>query len=192
MIEAIQKTRSPEPGKRYTYADYYTWNDGKRYELIDGTAYMMEPAPLYTHQRISVRLENLIINNQKGKPGELFHAPFDVRLNFEDGDDTTLQPDIVVFCDSTKLFGTGSIGAPDMVIEILSPSTAWRDKVTKYNQYLKAGVKEYWIVDPAEKTVVVNILKGGAYEAKAYRETDEAPVFVLEGCVIKLSEVFVD
>ena len=192
MIEAIQKRRGPEPGKRYTYADYYSWNDGKRYELIDGTAYMMEPAPLWRHQSVSWQLGRLLGNYLVGKQGTAFQAPFDVRLNFGTEDDTVLQPDIVVFLDHSKLSGTGCIGAPDMVIEILSPSTASRDKVTKYNQYLKAGVKEYWIVDPAEKTVVINILEDGAYEAKTYRETDEAPVLVLEGCVIKLSEVFVD
>ena len=189
-MNAVPRERRPIPGKRYTYADYYTWNDGKRYELIDGTAYLMEPAPLFGHQRVSVKLENQIENYLKGKPGEMSHAPFDVRLNFEKGDNTVLQPDIVVFADQSKLFGTGCIGAPDMVIEILSPSTARRDRVKKFNQYLLAGVREYWIVDPDEKTVVANILENSVYVGSTYHETDEVPVFVLDGCVIKLSEVF--
>ena len=189
-MNAVPQKKRPIPGKRYTYADYYTWNDGKRYELIDGTAYLMEPAPLFTHQRISIKLENQIENYLKGKPGEMSHAPFDVRLNFDNGDNTVLQPDIVVFADQSKLFGTGCIGAPDLVIEILSPSTTRRDRVEKFNQYLRAGVREYWIVDPEEKTVVASILESGVYVGKTYHKTDEVPVFVLDGCVIKLSEVF--
>ena len=189
-MEATKRERSPEPGKRYTYADYYSWNDGKRYELIDGSAYLMEPGPTMTHQGISWQLCKLIGNFLDGKPGIAFHAPFDLRLNAYAGDDTVLQPDLMVFLERTKLTEAGAVGAPDMVIEILSPSTAGRDRVKKFNQYLRAGVREYWIVDPVEKTVVANILENGAYVGKTYHKTDEAPVFVLEGCVIKLTEVF--
>jgi len=189
-MNAVPQERRPIPGKHYTYADYYTWNDGKRYELIDGTAYLMEPAPLFGHQRIGVKLTKMIDTFLEGKPGEVFYSPFDVRLNFDKGDNTVLQPDIVVFADQSKLFGTGCIGAPDMVIEILSPSTARRDRVKKFKQYLLAGVKEYWIVDPDEMTVNAYILESGVYVGKTYHETDEVPVFVLDGCVIKLSDVF--
>ena len=189
-MNAVPQKKRPEPGKHYTYADYYTWNDGKRYELIDGTAYLMEPAPLFGHQSISVKLTKIIDTFLEGKPGVMFHAPFDVRLNAWAGDNTVLQPDIVVFADQSKLFGTGCIGAPDMVIEILSPSTARRDRVEKFNQYLLACVKEYWIVDPDEKTVNAYILESDVYIGKTYRQTDEVPVFVLDGCVIKLSKVF--
>ena len=189
-MNAVPQKKRPEPGKHYTYADYYTWNDGKRYELIDGTAYLMEPAPLLRHHDISSVLYGRLFTFLDGKPGEVYHAPFDVRLNFGAGDDTVLQPDIVMFRDRSKLGGTGCIGAPDMVIEILSPSTARRDRVEKFNQYLRAGVREYWIVDPDDKTVVANTLEKGVYVGKTYRQTDEAPVFVLDGCVIMLSEVF--
>jgi len=189
-MNAVPQKKRPEPGKHYTYADYYTWNDGKRYELIDGTAYLMEPAPLFGHQKISGALHTQLSNFLMGKPGEVFYSPFDVRLNFDKGDNTVLQPDVIVFCDTSKLSGTGCIGAPDMVIEILSPSTARRDRVKKFNQYLLAGVREYWIVDPDDKTVAVNILEKGVYANRTYHETDEVPVFVLDGCVIKLSDVF--
>jgi len=189
-MNAVTRERRPEPGKHYTYADYYTWNDGKRYELIDGTAYLMEPTPLFGHQDVSMELSLQIGNYLKGKQGKVFAAPFDVRLNFDKGDNTVLQPDIVAFADQSKLFGTGCIGAPDMVIEILSPSTARRDRVKKFSQYLLAGVREYWIVDPDEKTVNAYILENGVYVGRTYHETDEVPVFVLDGCVIKLSEVF--
>jgi Uma2 family endonuclease len=189
-MNAVPRERRPIPGKRYTYADYYTWNDGKRYELIDGTAYLMEPALLFGHQKISGALHTQLSNFLMGKPGEVFYSPFDVRLNFDKGDNTVLQPDVIVFCDTSKLSGTGCIGAPDMVIEILSPSTARRDRVEKFNQYLLACVKEYWIVDPDEKTVNAYILESDVYIGKTYRQTDEVPVFVLDGCVIKLSKVF--
>ena len=189
-MNALPQERRPLPGKRYSYSDYFSWNDDKRYELIDGTPYLMEPAPLFTHQRISIKLENQIENYLKGEPGEMSHAPFDVRLNFDNGDNTVLQPDIVVFRDRSKLYGTGCIGAPDMVIEILSPSSVRRDKVDKFNQYLRAGVSEYWIVDPDEKTVDAYILENGKYIGTTYSGADSAPIHILEGCVIKLTEVF--
>ena len=189
-MNAVPQKKRPEPGKHYTYADYYTWNDGKRYELIDGTAYLMESAPLFGHQIISGALHTRLSIFLEGKPGEALYSPFDVRLNFDKGDNTVLQPDIVVFTDRSKLIGTGCIGAPDMVIEILSPSTARRDRVKKFNQYLRAGVREYWIVDPDEMMVNAYILESGVHIGKTYHETDEVPVFVLDGCVIRLSEVF--
>jgi Uma2 family endonuclease len=183
-MEAIQ------PDKHYTYADYCTWNDGKRYELINGTAYLMEPAPKWEHQDIALEIGTILRTYFRGKTGKAFVAPFDVRLNAEAEDDIVLQPDIVVFCDRSKLSGTGCIGAPDMVVEILSPSTASYDKLVKYNHYLQAGVREYWIVDPDSKTVLVHILENERYHTVVYAETDEAPVQILDGCVIKLSEIF--
>ena len=191
-MELKRKANGPVPGGRYTYEDYFNWDDGNRYELIDGEAYFMEPAPSYGHQDISVELTAMIHNYLKSRPGKVYHAPFDVRLNADTTDNTVLQPDLVVFLDRSKLSGTGSKGAPDMVVEILSPSTARHDKVRKFNQYLKAGVKEYWIVDPKAKTVAVNLLEDGRYVTTLYGEPDEVAVYILEGCVIKLSEVFVE
>ena len=181
-----------DPDKHYTYADYFGWDDGKRYELIDGTAYLMEPAPMWEHQGIQMQIASRVHRFLDGMPGIVFTAPFDVRLNADAGDDTVLQPDIVVFSDRSKLSGTGCIGAPDMVIEILSPSTANRDKVDKFNQYLQAGVQEYWIVDPKGKTVQACILNQGEYDVVIYGEGDEVPVHILEGCVIRLAEVFAE
>ena len=189
-MNAVPQERRPLPSKHYTYADYFNWNDGKRYELIDGAAYLMEPAPLFGHQKISGALHTRLSIFLEGKPGEALYSPFDVRLNFDKGDNTVLQPDIVVFIDQSKLHGTGCIGAPDMVIEILSPSTARRDKVDKFNQYLRAGVREYWIVDPDEKTVDAYILENGKYIGTTYSGADDAPVHILEGCIIRLAEVF--
>ena len=176
--------------EHYTYADYCAWAPDVRCELIEGVSYLMSPAPTWRHQGILFELAGQFRNFLKGKPCKAFTAPFDVRLNADTCDDTVLQPDLVVICDRSKLSATGCVGAPDMVIEIISPSTAAHDKVLKFNQYLQAGVREYWIVDPDSKTVSVHLLKDGEYAARAYTDTDVVPVHVLEGCEICLMDVF--
>ena len=180
--------------ERYTYADYESWpDDGKRYELIDGVIYEMLAAPATTHQSISRNLHREIAVFLKGKPCKVFAAPFDVCLFGKgDKDDTVVQPDIVVICHRAKLDAKRCNGAPDMVIEINSPSTASRDKVLKFNRYLAAGVREYWMVDPDTRIVQACVLENGKYTASAYGETDTAPVLVLDGCTISLLDVFAD
>ena len=178
--------------ERYTYSDYRTWGDNERCELIDGMPYTMSPAPSWIHQRISGRLHFQFAGFLKGKSCEIFAAPFDVRLNAETGDDTVVQPDLVIICDRAKLSGTGFTGAPDMVIEIISPSSESHDRVLKFNRYLRAGVREYWIVSPDSKTVSIHILKNGEYVSSAFGETDIAPVGVLAGCEISLHDVFAE
>jgi len=176
--------------KRYTYADYLTWDDSQRWELIDGIPYAMAPAPSQSHQEASSELHRQIANFLKGKPCKVFAAPFDVRLNVGNDDDTIMQPDLLVVCDSSKLDGKSCNGAPDLVIEILSQSTAQRDKWVKFNVYQRAGVREYWIVDPDAKAVAAHLLENGNYTAKAYGDTGTAPVGVLPGCEIDLQEIF--
>jgi len=178
--------------QRYTYADYCTWDDSKRWELIEGVPYAMSPSPSPMHQTISVQLLRKIGNFLEGKPCKVFHAPFDVRLNADDEDDTVVQPDLLVVCDRSKIDNTGCKGAPDLVVEILSPSTARKDRVLKFQQYQQAGVREYWIVDPETKSVQVCILQGGLYVTYMYADTDTAPVRVLEGCEIDLQDVFAE
>ena len=179
----------PEKEQQYTYADYCTWDDGERWELIDGVPYAMA-SPSTTHQRIlkkiAVRLEIFL----EGKPCEVFIAPYDVRLNA--AENTVVQPDLLVVCDGEKIDDRGCKGAPDMVIEILSPSTAAHDRFRKFNAYQNAGIREYWIVDPDYRTVQVHILENGRYFIKIHGETDKIPVFVLEGCEISLPDVFAD
>ena len=188
--ESPQPKRRPMPGKLYTYADYYTWNDGKRYELIDGAPCLMEPAPLWEHQAVNTRLITILCRLHEGKPGQVMAGPFDVRLNADAGDDTVFQPDISVLFDRSKLSGTGCIGAPDMVVEILSPSTSKRDKEEKFEQYRKAGVREYWIVDQQNETVSAYVLRDGEYIGSTYTITDEAPVHIYNGHAVKLADVF--
>jgi len=179
-----------EKYERYTYSDYEKWDDGNRYELIDGEMFMMT-APLVEHQRVSSKLHGQLWNFLREKQCEVFSAPFDVCLNAEgDEDDTVVQPDLLVVCDKSKLDKKRCNGAPDMVVEILSPSTSSRDMVLKFNKYREAGVREYWIVDPAFKIINVNTLKGGEYVASVYGDTGGIPVGVLESCVINIGEVF--
>ena len=178
--------------RRYTYADYCTWDDGERWELIDGVPYAMSPAPRPGHQSVIGEIYRQMANFLKGKPCKVFTAPFDVRINAKDNDDTVVQPDISVICDRAKIDDKGCNGAPDLIVEVLSPSSARHDKLVKFNVYQRAGVREYWIVDPDSKTVAVYLLEGGRFVASAYGETDTLPVSVLEGCGINLAEVFED
>ncbi|MCL1852402.1 MAG: Uma2 family endonuclease [Peptococcaceae bacterium] len=178
-----------QPDKRYTYSDYLSWDDGVRYELIDGIPYMLA-APSQAHQAISAELTFQFVSFLKGKPCKVFAAPFDVRLNARDGDDTVVQPDLLVVCEMSKLDGKACVGAPDMVVEIMSPSSSRQDKMVKLNLYKKAGVREYWIVDGDTQTVQVCILKDGEYIVRAYADT--VPVHIWEGFSINLADVFAE
>jgi len=176
----------------YTYADYCTWDDSERWELIEGVPHAMSPAPSRVHQEISGNLHNQLYNFLKGKPCKVYHAPFDVRLNASKTDDTVVQPDLLVVCDQSKLDGAGCKGAPDMIIEILSPSTSRHDRIIKFQLYQKAEVQEYWTVDPDTKSLQTYVLDNGRYYATTYTEADIAPIQVLEGCNIDLSEIFAE
>jgi len=175
--------------KHYTYAEYMTWNGDVRYELIDGVPCALA-SPSTIHQRVSRELTLNIGNYLKGKSCELFVAPYDVRLNVDTGDDTVVQPDLFVVCDKSKLDGQACLGAPDLVIEILSPSTARFDMLIKFQKYMKAGVREYWIVDPESKTVNAFILENNKYVSYIYAEEDTITSQVLDGCSVKLADVF--
>lgn len=183
-MEALRKE------EHYTYADYCTWPEDERWELIDGVPYAMA-TPNEAHQLISVELVKQLAIFLDGKPCKVYHAPFSVRLNAEKGDDTVVEPDIFVVCDKSKRDGKCIKGAPDLVIEIQSPSTARHDKVTKFNKYLNAGVREYWLIDPTFKTVQVYSFENGS-KGSAYNDTDKAPVGILPGCVIDLQAVFAE
>ena len=172
--------------KKYTYEDILNWPEDERCELIDGLLYMMSQ-PTIEHERIRGSIFVQLYNCLKGKPCEVFDA-IGVRLNL---DDVFLVPDVTVVCEKSKLAdGKTCIGALDMVVEVISPSSAGRDRLIKFNKYLKAGVSEYWIVDPETKIVNVNVLENGKYVNHAYGKTDIVPVQALDGCAINLLDVF--
>ena len=175
---------------RYTYKDYSSWPEDERWELIDGIAYA-KAAPSQSHQSLLLKLARQLGSYLDGKPCKVFIAPFSVRLNADTGDDTVVEPDILVVCDKSKLDGKGVVGAPDMVIEILSPSTAKYDRDAKFKLYLRSGVKEYCIVDPDLKLLTVHILHEVGYVSRSYNDQDTAvPVEVLDDCTINLVDVF--
>ena len=147
--------------KRYTYADYLNWKFDEMVELIRGRVYRMSPAPNLNHQRVSSRLLRNIFKFLNQRQCEVFHAPFDVRLPLpshmvsDDKIDTVVQPDICVICDPDKLEPAGCVGAPDWIIEILSPGTSSKDLNEKFDVYEHAGVTEYWVVHPFEHTLLI-------------------------------------
>ena len=183
--------------KRYTYKDYLAWPDDERRELINGTAWDISPAPSVEHQRISRDLLTIFNIYLKDKPCEVFQAAVDVRLAEHDMDDelaeTVVQPDIFVVCDKSKIDQKGVQGAPDLIIEIISPFTAGKDMKEKFYIYEHYGVKEYWIVFPIEKTVMVFRLTGnGTYgKPETYISTDTIRVGLFNDLDIDLSEIFV-
>ena len=181
--------------KRYTYADLLVWDDGKRYELYDGELVALA-SPSDAHQEILTELLLQFGIFLRGKPCTVYPSPFDVRLfdtddNQPEDSQNVLQPDLMVVCDKSKVDRHGVHGAPDLVIEILSPSTQERDWREKFALYQKAGVREYWICDPAGRFVAVHILRDGKYDAPIfYTPGAKVPVSLWEGFSVDLSSVF--
>ncbi len=186
--------------KRYSYADYLTWLDDTRRELIDGVVRLLFPAPKRIHQDISGNLESLIRTFLKGKKCKIYYAPFDVRLPKNGEKDgrliyTVVQPDICVVCDLTKLDDYGCLGAPDLIIEIVSPSNTKHDVETKFQLYQRHGVREYWTVFPHDKMVNVFLLnESGKYQlVGVYAEDSKVPVNIFNGELeIDLAEIFTE
>jgi Uma2 family endonuclease len=147
----IMDINPPQP-KKVTYADYLTWPDEPRFEIIEGIPYL-QAAPSRQHQRIVTSLLGELYTFLKGNRCEVYTAPFDVRLSASENDEEyqVVQPDISVVCDPEKLDDQGCKGAPDLIVEVLSPSTWKRDRIEKMNQYQKYGVREYLVIYPNEK-----------------------------------------
>ena len=151
---------SAQPVLKFTYEDYRTTPEDKRYELLDGDL-LMTPAPNLKHQRLQLGLSRLLARFIEERAlGELFVAPCDVVLSDHD----VVQPDLLfVSRERAHLLSDGDAvrGAPDLVVEILSPATADRDRGYKRALYARRGVAEYWLVDPADETIAVHRLRGG-------------------------------
>lgn len=186
----------PAEKARYTFADSLAWEENERVEIINGEAFLMA-SPSSRHQEISMEISRQLANFLEGKQCRVYPAPFDVRLFEKEGDapqdvDTVVEPDISVICDRSKIDTRGCKGAPDFIIEILSPSSLRNDRLVKLRLYQKAGVREYWIADPEHRTIQVFLMdKHGTFQPhEDYSRTDIAKVNVLEGCFIELEKVF--
>jgi len=187
----------PQEEGQYTYADYLAWPEDERVEIIDGVLYM-QATPSPEHQEISMNLATQIAVYLKGKSCKVYAAPFSVRL-LTKGDERkaedvkkVVEPDITVVCDKSKIDNQGCKGIPDWIIEIISPSSIKHDRVTKFNQYEKAGVVEYWIVEPEGKILSVFLLQSdGRYgRPEIYTEEDKIIVSIFPDLTIDLSAVF--
>lgn len=173
----------------HTYEDYLHWPEDVRYELIDGSAYLMAPAPDLEHQDIAGEIYYQLRSALDGHPCRPFIAPLDVRLpKADEADervDTVVQPDVLVVCDPARLDRRGVHGAPDFIVEVLSPSTASYDHVRKRRIYERAGVKEYWLVHPIDRMVTIYCLLNGEYGKPEVQElAGETAVGILPGVAI--------
>lgn len=172
--------------KKYTWNDYLTWPDEERWEVIDGEAYDMTPSPIARHQRLVSNLNWILKNKIAGGPCVTFVAPLDVYLD----DYNFVQPDVFVVCDERKIKDR-VYGAPDLIIEVLSPSTSLKDKRKKKTLYEKFGVKEYIIVHPEEMFIERYCLsEGGFKEADIIGAGEVLTLCSIEGIEIPLWEVF--
>jgi Uma2 family endonuclease len=176
-----------EEERRYTYADYLGWEGPERYQLINGEVFQMA-SPSVVHQALLVELTTQFHSWLRGKPCKVFVSPLDVRLfpKEDNSDNTVIQPDLLVVCDNEKL-GKGSVnGPPDLAIEIVSPSNSLKELFLKFQYYLEAGVREYWVIDPEEKKVQVHIYENGHFLSSSYKEKGRIPVTILPGLDITL------
>jgi len=178
----------------YSYADYLKWTFEERVELIKGKVFKMS-APSRVHQKISSYIHIAIGSYLKGKKCDVYAAPFDVRLPRKSKDDkditTVLQPDLCVICDKSILDAKGCLGPPDIVVEILSPSNNVTELKNKYEIYLEAGIKEYWVVSPQNKTFLVYTLTDGKYiPSRLMVAGDVFSSSVLDGFSLDLKDLF--
>ena len=181
--------------QRYSYADYLTWDDDNRYEIIDGEVFDMT-SPGVLHQRIVTELGRQMANFFDNKPCEVFFAPLDVLLakNVSRSDEvfTVVQPDIMVVCDPKKIEERGIVGAPDLVVEIISPSTSSKDNIIKRRIYEQAGVKEFWLVHPVDRLIrVYKLGKDGRFEREEiYDDTAEIAIAQFAGLSVDCRRLF--
>ncbi|TAF73349.1 MAG: Uma2 family endonuclease [Bacteroidetes bacterium] len=182
--------------KTYTYADYLTWRFDEMVELLRGYIYKMSPAPNTYHQRITGSIFTEISYKLKKNKCKVFIAPFDVRLkrSLVDKEITTVvQPDVCIVCNPELIDTRGCNGAPDFVLEVLSPFTSKKDLTVKYKLYEEAGVSEYWVVYPGENILEVYLLTNGSYVlANKYGREDKVKLKILPNLEIDLMEVFDD
>jgi len=178
----------------HTYAEYRAWPEDLRYELIDGVAYLMSPGPDRAHQEVAGEIFFQLRLALKGKPCFAYIAPLDVRLpkagERDDLVDTVVQPDVMVICDPERLDRRGVRGAPDFIVEVLSPSTASHDHVRKRRIYERAGVREFWLLHPVDRVLTIYRLGIDGYGKPDVQElAGSTEVGVLAGVVIEWDEL---
>lgn len=177
--------------EHHTYGDYLAWPEDVRYELVDGFAYLMAPAPDLVHQDIAGEIYRQVANALQGNPCRAFIAPVDVRLpkaeEADDAIDTVVQPDVLVVCDEAKLDRRGVRGAPDWVVEVISPGSASHDQIIKRQIYERHAVREYWLVHPTDRLLTIYRYAGNEYEygkPEMLELAGETPVSILPGVVV--------
>jgi Uma2 family endonuclease len=177
----------------YTYMDYLRWHFKERVELIRGKVFKMSPAPNTNHQTILLNLGVLFSSFFDKQSCSVFLAPFDVRLPIAKPwkDHTVVQPDVSVICDASKLDKLGCAGSPDLVVEIISPGNPAHDKMVKFDLYEEAGIKEYWIVEPDNRLVLLYRLQDGKYAGlKPYLENQTINSILFPDLKIKVNDIF--
>jgi Uma2 family endonuclease len=198
-MQPITELSQLDPDKLYSYADYLTWQFTETVELFKGTLFPMA-APNVRHQKVSWRLTRFMSNAFYQHPCQAFAAPFDVRLpdrlkkpKFDGDIYTVVQPDLCVICDESKLDERGCLGAPDLMIEILSPGNTKKEMKNKFRLYEEAGVLEYWLVAPHNQFVLVYVLRDEEYIGLR-PQTDEDTLIsrTFPGLAVDLAEVFAD
>lgn len=182
---------------RYTYADYLKWTFDEQVELIKGKIFKMSPAPKRIHQEVSGDLFVYFKNFLTKKKCKVYVAPFDVRLPIKSTKDediiTVVQPDICVICDPSKLDEAGCIGAPDIVVEILSKGNTKKELQFKYEVYEESGVKEYWIIYPEQQNLLIYSLNDGHYSpSRIFTKGDKITTPILPGFLLDLEDIFND
>ena len=183
--------------EHHTYADYLTWSDDQRYELIDGTAYVREPAPTRLHQKLVVRMAHQVLEVIEGTSSDVYVAPFDVRLpkvgEADDQIDTVVQPDVLIVRDLHKLDDRGMCGAPDWIAKVLSLSTARHDQTLKRAAYERAGVRELWLIHPINRKLAIYRLEDGRYGPATILElTGKTPIAAVPGVTIDWDRLLIN
>jgi len=192
----IHSLNQLDMSKRYSYADYFQWKFKERVELIKGLIYKMSPAPSPTHQSVSFKTGLKFGNFFEGVPCAVFTAPFDVRLpdsQKQSRDEqiyTVVQPDLCVICDLGKIDKRGCLGPPDLVVEVLSPGNTQKEMGLKFRLYEENGVKEYWLIHPAQRTITVYSLQSGKYTGIRFSEKEEVCSVLFPKLKFRIGEIF--
>jgi Uma2 family endonuclease len=201
MISEEEKDQVQEPFTEYgvySYADYLTWEIDEMVELIKGKVFRSAAAaPRRRHQEVNGKLYAMMFSHLHHKTCKVFIAPFDVRLPVKSKKNeeifTVVQPDICVVCDRSKLDEAGCLGAPDLIVEVLSPGNNKKELKYKYEVYEQCGVAEYWIIHPNEETLLIYTLAKGKYvPSRLFTWGDVVKSAVIEGFELDLEEFFKD